>query len=69
MRIAIEFDHRFLTHFWSYFRPFWEPLGVILALLLALGVENAKISKFANSQHENLDFQGSGGFPGQLFGA
>ena len=49
--------------------PFWEPLEVILALLLALGVENAKISKFANSPYENLDFQGSGGLSGHLFGA
>lgn len=46
---------------------FWEPLGVILALLLALGLENAKISIFANSPHEYLDFQGSGGLPGSIF--
>ncbi len=49
--------------------PFWEALGLILALLLAIGVENAKISNFANSPHENLDFQGSGGLPGSIFGA
>ena len=49
--------------------PFWEPLGLILALRLAIGVENAKISIFANSPHENLDFQGSGGLPGSIFGA
>ena len=41
--------------------PFWEPLGLILALRLAIGVENAKISIFANCPHENLDFHGSGG--------
>ena len=40
---------------------FWEPLGLILALRLATGVQNAKISIFANGPHENLDFQGSGG--------
>ena len=54
-------------------RPLWasfrEPLGLILALLWAIGDENAKISKFANSPHENLDFQGSGGLLGHLFGA
>ena len=33
MRIAIEFDPRFLTHFGSYFRPFWEPLGSHLGVL------------------------------------
>ena len=49
--------------------PFWEPLGLIVALRLAIGVENAKISIFANSPHENLDFQGSGGLPGTIFGA
>ena len=49
--------------------PFWEALGLILALLLAIGVENAKISNFAKSPHENLDFQGSGGLPGSIFGA
>ena len=48
--------------------PFWEPLGLILALRLATGVQNAKISIFANSPHENLDFQGSGGLPGGIFG-
>ena len=36
--------------------PFWEPLGLILALRLAIGVENAKMSIFANSPNENLDF-------------
>ena len=40
-----------------------------MALLLAIGVEKAKISNFANSPHENLDFQGSGGLPGSIFGA
>ena len=49
--------------------PFWERLGIILTLLLAVGVENAKISIFANIPHENLDFQGSGGLPGSIFGA
>ena len=49
--------------------PFWEPLGLILALRLAIGVENAKISIFANTPHENLDFEGSGGLPGTIFGA
>ena len=49
--------------------PFWEPLGLISALRLATGVQNAKISIFANSPHENLDFQGSGGLPGGIFGA
>ena len=48
---------------------FWEPLGLILALRLAIGVENAKMSIFANSPHENLDFEGSGGLPGTIFGA
>ena len=43
--------------------------GVLLALLWARGVENAKISKFANTPHENLDFEGSGGLPGTIFGA
>ena len=43
--------------------PFWEPLGLNLALRLATGVQNAKISFFANSPHKNLDFQGSGGRP------
>ena len=49
--------------------PFWEPLGLILALRLAIGVENAKMSIFANTPHENLDFEGSGGLPGTIFGA
>ena len=48
---------------------FWEPLGLILALLFAIGVKNAKISQFAYNPYENLDFQGSGGLPGHLFGA
>ena len=33
MRSAIEFYHRFLTHFGSYFRLFWEPLGSHLGVL------------------------------------
>ena len=49
--------------------PFWEALGLILALRLATGVENAKMSIFANTPHENLDFEGSGGLPGTIFGA
>ena len=48
--------------------PCWEPLGLFLALRLATGVQNGKISFFANSPHENLDFQGSGGLPGGIFG-
>ena len=40
-----------------------------MALLLAIGVGNAKTSNFANSPHENVDFQGSGGLPGFIFGA
>ena len=52
----------------AHWAPFWEPLGLILALRLATGVQNAKISIFANSPHENLDFQGSGGLPGGIFG-
>ena len=31
VKIAIEFDHRFLTPFGTYFGPFWEPLGTIWA--------------------------------------
>ena len=42
--------------------------GLILALRLATGVQNAIISIFANGPHENLDFQGSGGLPGGIFG-
>ena len=33
IKIAIEFDHRFLTHFGTYFGPFWEPLGTHLGVL------------------------------------
>ena len=45
--------------------PFWEPLGLILALRLATGVQNAKISIFANSPRES----GFWGPLGSIFGA
>ena len=33
IKIAIEVDHRFLTHFGTYFGQFWEPLGTHLGVL------------------------------------
>ena len=55
-------------------RDFTPPSGAGEAalasiLLLAIGVEITKISNFANSLHENLDFQGSEGLSGSIFGA
>ena len=43
------------------------PLGLMLALLMPVGAENAKILKFANTPYENLDFEGSGSLPGLIF--
>ena len=52
----------------SILAPFCPLLGCLWGPCLAIFLERAKISFFANSPHENLDFQGSGSLPGGIFG-